>query len=122
MVLLHLSPNIKILATWFALELDLTLSKKVANFSSSQLSNRKQLWRWINSVKGYRRPLPPLQKEDSLITNDYAKATAFNQYFQSVFTNEWLSDLSSLQSSLVTQSSVIDSVSFTPDIEYCPNI
>ena len=77
-------------------------------------SNCKQMWRWINSVKGYRHPLPPLQG-DYLIVDDEAKATAFNQYFQSVFTDERLSDLGSLQSSLVTQSSIIDSISFTPD-------
>ena len=29
----------------------------VAFFSSSQLSNRKQLWRWFNYVKGYHCPL-----------------------------------------------------------------
>jgi len=85
-----------------------------ASFSNSYSTNPKQLWRWINSVKGYRRPLPPLQ-EDTLIVDDYAKATAFNQYFQSVFTVEKLSGLSSLQTSTATQPSVIDCVHFTPD-------
>ena len=72
------------------------------------------IWRWINSVKGFRRPLLPLQ-EDSLIVDDDAKATVFNQYFQSVFTAERLSDLSSVQSSTTAQSSVIDSINFTSD-------
>ena len=47
--------------------------------------------------------------------DDDAKATTFNQYFQSVFTVEKLSDLSSLQSSIATQPSVIDCISFTTD-------
>ena len=84
------------------------------SFSKSYSSNPKQLWRWINSVKGYRRPLPPLHV-DTLIVDDDAKATTFNQYFQSVFTVETLSDLSSLQSSIATQPSVIDCISFTTD-------
>ena len=44
-----------------------------------------------------------------------AIAAAFNQYFQSVFTVEKLSNLGSLQSSITTQPSVIDCISFTPD-------
>jgi len=84
----------------------------VASFSNSHSTNHKQLWRWINSVKGYRRPLP---QEDTLIVNDAAKASTFNQYFQSVFTEERLSYLGSLQSSIPTQPSAIDSISFTPD-------
>jgi len=47
--------------------------------------------------------------------DDDAKATTFNQYFQSVFTMKKLSDLSSLQSSIATHPSVIDCISFTPD-------
>ena len=58
--------------------------------------------------------LNPLQKE-SLIVDDDAKATAFNEYFQSMFTKGRLSDLSS---SLVNQSPVIDSISFTPNNVY----
>ena len=58
--------------------------------------------------------MPPLQG-DTLIVDDDAKATTFNQYFQSVFTVEKLSDLSSLQSSIATQPSVIDCISFTTD-------
>ena len=50
-----------------------------------------------------------------MIVDDDTKATAFNQYFQSVFTVEKLSDLNSLQSSITTQPSVIDCISFTPD-------
>jgi len=72
--------NLSILVILFALKLDLKLSSWRYPFSS----NPKKLWRWINSVKGYRRPLPPLQ-EDTLIVDDDAKATAFNKYFQSVF-------------------------------------
>ena len=54
------------------------------------------------------------------------KASDFSQYFQSVFTNERLSDLSSLQSSLVQKLSIIHFISFTPDNVYqeliTPNI
>ena len=65
----------------------------------------------------YRRPslFPYCAEEDTLIVNDAAKATAFNQWFQSVFTEEKLSDLGSLQSFIPTQPSVINSFSFTPD-------
>ena len=84
-----------------------------ASFSKFYSSNPKQFGRWINSFKGYHHPLPPLQ-EKTLIIDD-AKATAFNQYFHSVFTVEKLSDLNSLQSSITTQPSVIDCISFTPD-------
>ena len=86
----------------------------VSVLSNLQLSNPKQFWRWINSVKGYRSPLPPLSCGQS-ITDDDAKAEVFNQCFNSVFTDESLSDLYSVKSSLDVQSSVITSVDFLPD-------
>ena len=116
----------------------------VASHCSSNLSYHKQLWR-IKSVKGYRHPLPPLQKE-SLTVDDGAKATAFQccqghcipvlsrplhstavkatafhccEHLQSIFTKERLEDLL-LQFSLVDQSPVIDSISFTPNNIYLP--
>jgi len=55
--------------------------------------------RWINSVKRHCCPLPPLQIY-SLIVDDSVRATAFNEFFQSVFTEERLSDMDSLHSSL----------------------
>ena len=90
-----------------------------ASFSKFYSSNPKRLWRWINSVKGYRRLLPPLQ-ERTLIVDDDAKATAFNHYFQYVFTVEKLSDLNFLQSSITTQSSVIDVLAL-PQIMFSKN-
>ena len=52
------------------------------------------------------------------ITDDAAKAEVFNQYFNSVFTDESLSDLCSVKSLLDVQSSVITSVDFLPDDVY----
>ena len=89
----------------------------VSLLSNLQSSNPKQFWRWINSIKGYRSPLPPLSS-GQLITDNTAKAEVFNQYFNSVFTDESLSDLSSVKSSLNVQPSIITSVDFLPDDVY----
>lgn len=93
------------------------VKQQISLLSSLQSSKPKQFWKWINSVKGYRTPLPPLLC-DRLITEDTAKAEVFNQYFNSVFTDESLSDLSSIKSSLNIQSSIITSVDFSPNDVY----
>ena len=56
-------------------------------------SNPKQFWRWVNSVKGYRNPIPPLHDCGNIVTKDCDKASLFNQYFCSVFTKENTSTL-----------------------------
>ena len=59
-------------------------------------TNPKQFWRWINTVKGYRDPIPPLHNCGNTITKDSEKASLFNKYFCSVFTQENTSNLDSL--------------------------
>ena len=59
-------------------------------------ANPKQFWRWINSVKGYRDPIPALHNSGTTVTKDSAKASLFNKYFSSVFTKEDTSNLDSL--------------------------
>jgi len=48
------------------------------SFSKFYSFNLKQLWRWINSVKGYRRPLPPLQGDTLIVDNDAKATTVFS--------------------------------------------
>jgi len=78
-------------------------------------SNPKQFWRWINSLKGYRSPIPPLHDScGNTITSDSDKATLFNDYFCSVFTKENISNLDSLIPK-PSHSTIIDSIHVTPD-------
>ena len=56
----------------------------------------KQFWRWINTVKGYRNPIPPLRDCGNTITEDSDKASLFNKYFCSVFTKVNTANLDSL--------------------------
>ena len=59
-------------------------------------SNPKQFWRWVNTLKGYRNPIPPLNDSGITIIRDSDKASLFNKYFCSVFTKENTSNLDSL--------------------------
>ena len=77
-------------------------------------TNPKQFWRWINTVKGYRNPIPPLHDSGNTITKDFDKATLFNRYFCSVFTKENTSNLDSLTSES-SHPTIIDSISITPE-------
>ena len=84
----------------------------------SQSSTIKKFWSWVNSVKHHHASLSPLHSENTIITDDCAKADMFNKYFYSVFTDENASNLEALQSSLTFLSSVIQSVAFMPEDVY----
>ena len=89
-----------------------------SNLVSKQChSNPKQFWRWINSVKGYRNPIPPLHDSGNTITEDREKASLFNHYFCSVFTKENTTNLHTLTPS-VSHSTIIDSLRISPDDVY----
>ena len=62
--------------------------KHSVSVSASYHSNPKRFWRWINLVKRFRTPIPPLSHTGHNISDDAEKANVFNQYFCSVFTKE----------------------------------
>ena len=49
--------------------------------SASYHSNPKRFWRWINSVKRFRTPIPLLSYAGHNVADDSEKAGVFNQYF-----------------------------------------
>ena len=87
-----------------------------ANICSDYTKNPKRFWSWVNASKGYRDPIPTLNYNGSVISDDDAKATCFNNYFSSVFTSEDKSTLSDLRSSVVQGSDLISTVTFTPNV------
>ena len=93
-------------------------TKKRAIDLSQSSPTIKKFWSWVNSVKRHRTRLPPLHSENTIITDDCAKADVFNKYFYSVFTDENTSNLEALQSSLTFLSSIIQSVTFTSEDVY----
>ena len=54
--------------------------KRAIDLSQSSLTIKK-FWSWVNSVKRHRTSLPPLHSENTIITDDCAKADMFNKYF-----------------------------------------
>ena len=81
----------------------------------SQSSVSKEFWSWINSFKCHCTCLPPLQSDDTIVTDDSVKADMFDKYFYSVFTNEDITNLKMLENSSTCLCSIIKSVSFTPE-------
>ena len=84
-------------------------------------SNPKQFWQWINSLKGYRSPIPPLHDSGAVFVDDSDKATLFNNYFCSVFTKENCSNLHTLTPE-VSHPTIVDSFTISPEdvhIELC---
>jgi len=51
---------------------------KAASMSQIRSNDPKQFWRWINSIKHHRNPLPPLQSASGVIIDDITKALIFN--------------------------------------------
>lgn len=51
----------------------------------------------------------------NFISDDIEKVTAFNQYFNSVFTSEDCSNVQSLHESVQFHDKLIDSIQFTPE-------
>ena len=73
----------------------------------------KNPWSWLNASKGYREPILTLNYDGSIISDDAAKATCFNDYFSSVFTSEDTASLPDLQSTIVRGSDILTSIDFT---------
>ena len=78
----------------------------------------KRFWSWINRSKGYRNPIPSLVCDDTVISDDVGKASRFNQYFSSVFTNEDLGSFPDVKSSTVLGPDLIDFVQFMPEVVF----
>ena len=91
--------------------------KHSVSVSADYHSNPKRFWRWINSVKKFRSPIPPLSHADCDIANDVDKANVFNQYFCSVFTKENTSNLHQLKPH-ISSAAIFNSVTITPDIVF----
>ena len=72
-------------------------------------SNPKQFWRWVNSTRGYRSPIPLVSHAGVTVTDDHKKADVFNNYFCSVFTKEDTTNLSTLQS-ISSHPTIIDHI------------
>ena len=64
----------------------------------------------MNRSKGYRNPIPSLVCDDTVISDDVDRASRFNQYFSSVFTNEDLGSLPDVKSSTILGPDLIDFV------------
>ncbi len=73
----------------------------------------KKFWSWVNSVKKHRDTYPPLIVNGNVISNDRDRANEFNKYFDSVFTKENVSNVSSLVNSKPPPIN-IDSIVFHP--------
>ena len=84
------------------------------SISNSSFTHPKRFWRWINSSKGYRSPIPPLYVKGSTVSDDSDKAEILNNHFCSVFTDEDVSNLSNLRSSLSYHPTIIDAISVSP--------
>ena len=80
-------------------------------------SNPRQFWQWINSLKGYRCPIPPLHDSGIVFTKDSDKATLFNRYFCSVFTKEDCSNLHTLTPE-TSHPTIADTFNISPDDVY----
>ena len=68
--------------------------KHSVSVSGDYHSNPKRFWRWINSIKRFRSPIPLLSHAGCDVASDADKVSVFNQYFCSVFTKEHTSDSS----------------------------
>ena len=84
----------------------------VSTLSKSYFDSPKMFWRWLNSLKGRRTPIPPLLHNDIYVTEDLHKVEAFNTYFSSVFTVDVGSDSSTLRESLSFCPSIVKSIEF----------
>ena len=90
----------------------------VSNLSKGYSASPKVFWRWLNSFKGRRTPIPPLSCGDNCIVEDVSKAEAFNTYFSTVFTADDGSDVPVLRRSLSFHPSIIQSIEFNAEEVY----
>ena len=86
----------------------------ISSLSASSSINSKRFWNFIKSVKGHHQPPPPLNHKGEFISDDFEKASIFNQYFNSVFTSENCSNFNSLRDSIHFHPKLIDTIKFTP--------
>ena len=82
----------------------------ISALSNSYSANAKKFWNFVNSVKTCRQPPPPLNHSGRFISDDLEKASIFNEYFNSVFTSEDCTNLSSLRESIHFYPKLIDTV------------
>jgi len=89
----------------------------ISAVSTSYSSNTN----FINSVKGYHHSPPPLSHSGQFISDDNEKASRFNQYFNSVFTN---TNIKSLHDSIYFHPKLINTITlhqpmFTRNLLIC---
>ena len=68
-------------------------------------------------MKGHRIPLSPLLHDEPIMDNN-SKAEVLNHYFNSVFTNENMANVSIVNSSVIHLSPMLETISFSPDAVY----
>jgi len=80
--------------------------------------NRHQFWKYIRAKRKDNNEIPTLKVNGQCISDSKSKATVLNNYFKSVFTNEDLSHIPSMDGSGSPLPS-IPNVTFTvPGIQY----
>ena len=78
-------------------------------------SNPKRFWHYVNSKTKIKSSVPNINLPDgNVATTDFEKASAFNTYFSSVFTNEDLNNLPQMQSCSYRESLI--NVHISPDL------
>ena len=80
----------------------------VYNICDNYSKNPKKFWSWVNRSKGYRKPIPSLVCDDTVISDDADKASCFNRYFNLVFTVEDLDSFPDVKFSTVMGPVLID--------------
>jgi len=61
--------------------------------------NRRQFWKYIRAKRKDNNEIPTLKVNGQCISDSKSKATVLNNYFKSVFTNEDLSRIPSMEGS-----------------------
>ena len=86
-----------------------------ASLCDTYRHNPKQFWKWVNSVRNFRDVIPPLVGGTGIISDDQEKANEFNSYFESVFTDEDVSHIDSLNLPNQGPPIHVDSIIFSSD-------
>jgi len=72
----------------------------VESITANLHHSQKPFWNWTNKVKRCHIPIPSLVCNGNIVTSDSIKATLFNDYFVSIFTQEDVSNLEELHCQL----------------------
>jgi len=86
----------------------------VESITANLHHSQKPFWNWINKVKGCCTLIPSLVCNSNVVTSDSIKATLFNDYFVSVFTQEDVSNLEELHCQLLNSLFHLDAITVSP--------